>query len=83
MRNYMARSKIYYEKYSMPPLKIQYKAGYEAFKSRRQWTRKSRRGATIIITANPYPKETMQYKEWERGYSRAYFDKLKEWETIR
>ena len=79
----MARSKHYYEKYPMPPLRIQYKAGYEAFNNRRQWTRKTRRGATIIITDNPYPKETMQYKEWERGYSRAYFDKLKELETIR
>ena len=79
----MAKSKNYYEKYSTPPLKIQYKAGYEAFNNPKQWTRRVPTGATVIITSNPYPKETMQGKEWERGYSRAYFDKLKEWETIR
>ena len=79
----MARSKHYYEKYSMPPLRIQYKAGYEVFNSRKQFTKRTRRGATVIVTSNHYPKGTMQAKERERGYSRAYFDKLKELETIR
>jgi len=74
----MARSKYYYEKYSRPPLKIQYKAGYEVFKQAKQWTKQLVGGATIVTTANPYPKNTMQFKEWERGYNRAYFDRLKE-----
>ena len=76
----MVRSKFYYEKYSKPPLRIQYKAGYEAFYNPKQWTRRVRKGATVITTSNPYPKETMQSKEWERGYNSAYFNKLKELE---
>ena len=79
----MVRSKRYYEKYSMPPLGIQYKAGYELFNDQKQFTRRTRKGASVIVTYNPYPKGTMQAKEWERGYNRAYFDKLKELETIR
>ena len=27
-------------------------------------------------TENPYPPETWPAKEWERGYSRAYFENL-------
>tara|TARA_R100001244_G_scaffold60970_1_gene51274 strand:+ start:355 stop:594 length:240 start_codon:yes stop_codon:yes gene_type:complete len=73
----MARSKHYYEKYFKPPLKLQYKAGYEAFNNPKQWTRRAIKGAIVIITSNPYPKETMQSKEWERGYNSAYFNNLK------
>ena len=78
----MARSKYYYEKYSTPPLKIQYKAGYEAFNNPTQWTREVTTGVTVITTSNPYPRETMQAKEWERGYNSAYFKKLWEVETL-
>jgi len=27
--------------------------------------------------ANPFHKDTMQYREWERGFNKAYFEKLK------
>jgi len=26
---------------------------------------------------NPFHKDTMQYREWERGFNKAFFDKLK------
>ena len=26
---------------------------------------------------NPFHKDTMQYREWERGFYKAYFDKLR------
>ena len=45
------------------PLIIQYKRGSEDFQRGR--------------VANPFHKDTMQYREWERGFSKAYFDKLR------
>lgn len=30
-----------------------------------------------IQAANPYPQDTLLYKEWERGYSAAYFNNLR------
>tara|TARA_R110000824_G_scaffold57273_1_gene156017 strand:+ start:604 stop:852 length:249 start_codon:yes stop_codon:yes gene_type:complete len=72
----MARSKFYYEKYSMPPLKIQYKAGYDAFNNHRQWIKTVKGGATVITTYNPCYKGSMPFKEWERGYNKAYFEQL-------
>lgn len=73
----MARSKHYYEKYSRPPLKMQFQAGMKAFNSNKQWLRKLRNGKTIVVTANPYPLDTMQSKEWQRGYNTAYAENLK------
>jgi|DEB0MinimDraft_3_1074331.scaffolds.fasta_scaffold00068_4 hypothetical protein len=67
----MARSAFYYDKYSLPPLRNQFKAGYLAYKSPYL---KRLNGATIIVTANPYPEGTMQHKEWQRGYDHAYFN---------
>ena len=67
----MARSKFYYDKYSLPPLKNQFRAGYSAFKTPYL---KTINGATVIVTANPYPNGTMQNKEWQRGYDTAYFN---------
>ena len=45
------------------PLRFQYDQGYSAFK----------RGKTF----NPFHKDTMQCREWERGFNKAYFEQLK------
>jgi hypothetical protein len=45
-----------------PPLHIQHDIGYRAFK----------RGRII----NPYKKDSSFYKEWERGFNKAYFENL-------
>ena len=45
-----------------PPLYVQHDKGYRAFK----------RGRII----NPYEKESSFYKEWERGFNKAYFENL-------
>ena len=44
------------------PLYVQHDKGYRAFK----------RGRII----NPYKKESSFYKEWERGFNKAYFENL-------
>ena len=72
----MARSKRYYEKYSVPPLRLQFDRGYRAFKEKRQCVKKLSSGATVITTSNPYPHYTMQAKEWQRGYDKAYFERI-------
>lgn len=43
------------------PLRIQYDKGYRAF---------------LNNTACPYDSNTMQAREWQRGYNQAYFDNL-------
>ena len=45
-----------------PPLKIQCERGYNAFRVGR--------------IANPYKIDTYFYKEWERGFNKAYFENL-------
>ena len=45
-----------------PPLHIQHAKGYHAFK----------RGRII----NPYKQGGSFYKEWERGFNKAYFENL-------
>jgi len=45
------------------PLRFQYDQGYSAFK----------RGKTI----NPFHQDTMQCREWDRGFNKAYFEQLK------
>jgi hypothetical protein len=65
----------YYEKYSIPPLKLQFESGYEAFTTQEQWIRVLKTGEVVITTSNPYPLYTMQAKEWQRGYDIAYFEK--------
>ena len=45
------------------PLIIQYKRGSEDFQRGR--------------VANPFHKDTMQYREWNRGFNKAYFEQLK------
>lgn len=44
------------------PLKVQQAMGYSSFKKGEH--------------TNPYPTNTMQYREWNRGYNRAYYDNL-------
>ena len=46
------------------PLKIQVKKGYDAFHRGFRFT-------------NPYKYNSMQYREWERGYNTAFFEQLK------
>lgn len=43
------------------PLKIQYEKGYRAFKHNNPC---------------PYDSNTMQAREWQRGYNQAWFDNL-------
>lgn len=44
------------------PLRMQYEKGYADF-------RKGRVG-------NPFSEDTMQYREWERGFNTAYYEQL-------
>ena len=45
------------------PLVIQHKRGVDDFY----------RGRVV----NPFHKDTMQYREWERGFNKAFFDNIK------
>ena len=45
------------------PLKFQQEKGYKDFLQGR--------------VVNPFPSDTMQYREWERGFNKAYFDQVK------
>jgi len=45
------------------PLKFQYEKGYKDF----------RQGRVV----NPFPSDTMQHREWERGFNKAYYEQLK------
>jgi len=56
------------------PLRIQYERGLNAFRGN-QYIR-SVDGIKIIATENPYNSNTMQYREWQRGYNYAYFKQL-------
>ena len=44
------------------PLKLQHQMGYNGFKRGR--------------IANPFSEDTMQYREWNRGFSKAFYDNL-------
>ncbi len=46
------------------PLRVQYQMGYSAFKN----------GQTL---SSPFNGDTMQHREWERGFNKAYFNQLK------
>tara|TARA_R100001594_G_scaffold70862_1_gene105358 strand:+ start:754 stop:1023 length:270 start_codon:yes stop_codon:yes gene_type:complete len=56
------------------PLRIQFERGLNAFRGN-QYIR-SVNGIKIIATENPYNSNTMQYREWQRGYNFAYFKQL-------
>ena len=49
------------------PLRIQYEKGHTAFK----------RGHV----ASPFKTDTMQYREWLRGFNSAYFKNMEEWSS--
>ena len=66
------------------PLRIQFERGLNAFKGK-QYIRNvivstdnpyNKESAKIIATENPYNSNTMQYREWQRGYNLAYFKNL-------
>jgi len=44
------------------PLKVQFQQGYSAFKRDGQ--------------VNPFHSDTMQFREWDRGYNKAYDENL-------
>ena len=56
------------------PLRIQYERGLNAFRGK-QYIR-SVDSIKIIATENPYNSNTMQHREWQRGYNFAYFKQL-------
>ena len=45
------------------PLRMQYEKGYSDFKKGR--------------VLNPFHEDTMQFREWNRGFNVAYFEQLK------
>lgn len=54
------------------PLKVQFERGFNDFKFGR--------------VINPFHKDTMQNREWERGFNKAYFEqleKVKQYEATR
>ena len=66
------------------PLRIQFERGVNAFKGK-QYIRNVN-GAKIIATVSPYNTNTMQHREWQRGYNFAYqknLEKLKREEARR
>jgi hypothetical protein len=66
------------------PLRIQFERGLNAFKGR-QYVR-TVKDNKVIMTENPYNPNTMQAREWLRGYNSAYakqLEKVKRDETRR
>ena len=66
------------------PLRIQFERGVNAFRGK-QYIRNVK-GSKIIATESPYKTNTMQHREWQRGYNFAYFkdlEKLKREEARR
>ena len=56
------------------PLRIQFERGMNAFKGKQYI--KNVKGAKIIATENPYNPNTMQHREWQRGFNFVYFKNL-------
>ena len=57
------------------PLRIQFERGVNAFKGN-QYIRNVK-GHKVIATVSPYNSNTMQHREWQRGWNTAYFENLK------
>ena len=57
------------------PLRIQYQWGYDAFK---RGGRLVKKGKQILFEENRpnIDPNTMQYREWQRGWNDAYFEQL-------
>ena len=62
------------------PLRIQFERGFNAFKGR-QYV-KTVKGNKVIMTENPYNSNTMQAREWTRGYNSAYAQQLKKVKNV-
>ena len=62
------------------PLRIQFDRGFNAFKGR-QYV-KTVKGNKVIMTENPYSPNTMQAREWTRGYNSAYAQQLKKVKNV-
>lgn len=62
------------------PLRIQFEWGYEAFKkggSFRSVNPNKVRSKKVYVENRPNMDEnTMQYREWQRGWNTAYFENL-------
>ena len=56
------------------PLRIQFDRGVNAFRGK-QYIRNVD-GHKVIATVSPYNQNTMQHREWQRGYNFAYFNQL-------
>ena len=56
------------------PLRIQFERGLNAFKGR-QYV-KTVKDNKVIMTENPYNPNTMQAREWSRGFNSAYAKQL-------
>jgi len=56
------------------PLKIQYQWGYEAFMKGK--CARSRDGKVFVVHSG-MDENTMQHREWLRGYNDAYYSSLK------
>ena len=66
------------------PLRIQFERGFNDFRGK-QYIRNVN-GNKIIATESPYKSNTMQHREWLRGYNFAYFkelEKVKKYEARR
>ena len=57
------------------PLKIQFEWGYEAFKRGGGFKNSSRKRVFVENRPN-MDTNTMQYREWQRGWDAAYFENL-------
>ena len=57
------------------PLRIQYQRGYDAFK---RGGRLVKKGKQILFEENRpnIDPNTMQYREWQRGWNDAYYEQL-------
>ena len=55
------------------PLRIQFERGLNAFKGKQYIQTVRSKDAKIIATVSPYNPNTMQHREWQRGYNFAYY----------
>ena len=57
------------------PLRIQYQGGYDAFKRGGRFI--TVKGKNIFQESRPnLDSNTMQYREWQRGWNDAYYENL-------
>ena len=56
------------------PLRIQFERGVNAFRGKQYI--QNVKGKKVIATVSPYNLNTMQHREWQRGYNSAYFKQL-------